>query len=518
MAHSQASEVPTTERMSEKEAQVRALRPTKSGGFLRRHFAEVAMCAQVVVDLALVVFSCLGAWALREHFAPAQFQTPLTYYFEAFSITAAVCLVCFYQFGLYHPIKSLLNVKEFYAVTKATFVAFLLVSILLVFLTPTQIKADGPFRYLVFLHERLALNVDPSLISRVTLLMAFLFIYATMMVGRFFSFRLIQRAHKRGWGHRNLLIVGAGPTARTLQRKFLLMPTLGLNLVGFVDEDEGRVGSQIGRSRILGTPDDLERLIVEYEVGEVIVARPEDPSSRIEALVEQLEVSGVEYSLVPRFYRFFDTGRVRVSNLDATPLISPSHPHASWFQRFGKRVTDIVGSTIVLLLGLPLFALLALLVKLDSKGPVLFWQTRIGKDGQPFRIAKFRTMYVHNCGDEEAPSHDSDPRVTRFGRYLRRYSLDELPNFWNVWRGDMSLVGPRPEMPFIVERYDRRHRERLTVKPGITGLWQISYARQYAIHDNLDYDIYYIENQSILLDAVIMALTVIAVVRGTGAY
>ena len=155
---------------------------------------------------------------------------------------------------------------------------------------------------------------------------------------------------------------------------------------------------------------------------------------------------------------------------------------------------------------------------MDSKGPVLFWQTRIGKDGKPFRIAKFRTMFVEKCADEEAPSHDSDPRVTRFGRVLRRYSLDELPNFWNVLLGSMSLVGPRPEMPFIVERYDRRHRERLLVKPGITGLWQISYARQYAIHDNLDYDIYYIENQSLLLDLVIMVLTVIAVVRGTGAY
>ena len=518
MAHSQASEVPTTERMSDKQAQAEALRPTRSGGFLRRHFAEVAMCLQVIVDLTLVVSSCLAAWAIREHFAPEEFKTPLPYYFEAFSITAAVCLICFYRFGLYNPIKSLLNVKEFYGVAKATLVAFLVVSIVLVFLTPTQIKADGPFRYMVYLHERLALNVDPSLISRMTLVLAFAGIFASMMVGRFVAFRLIQRAHKRGWGHRNLLIVGAGTTARSLQRKFLLMPTLGLNLVGFVDEDEDRVGAPIGRSRILGTPDDLDRLVVEHQVGEVIVARPDDPPSKIEALVEKLEDTGVEYSLVPRFYRFFDTGRVRVTNLDATPLISPSHPKASWIQAFGKRATDLVGSALVLLLGLPIFLLIALLIKLDSKGPVLFWQTRIGKDARPFRIAKFRTMYVENCGDEEAPSHDSDPRVTRFGKFLRRYSLDELPNFWNVFLGDMSLVGPRPEMPFIVERYDRRHQERLSVKPGITGLWQISYARQYAIHDNLDYDIYYIENQSVLLDAVIMALTVIAVVRGTGAY
>ncbi|HPF15216.1 MAG: sugar transferase [Planctomycetes bacterium] len=504
--------------MTEKEAQAKALRPSRQGGFLRRNFAGVAMCAQVLVDLSLVVVACLLAWAVREHFAPILFRTPLDYYFEVFSLTAAVCLLCFHYFGLYNPIKSLLNVKEFYGVTKSTVAAFLVISILLVFLRPTTIEADGPFSVLVQLHTRIALHVNPSQISRVTLLLAFTFIFVFMMIGRFVSFRWIQACHRRGIGHRNLLIIGAGSTGRSLQRKFLLMPTLGLNLVGFVDEDPDRVGAQVGRSRILGTPADLVSLIEKYRVGEVIIARPEDPPEKMEGLVEHLEAIGVEYSLVPRFYRLFDTGRVQVTNLDATPIITRSRMVVPWSYRLFKRVIDVLISGVVMLLGLPVFGLLALGIKLDSKGPILFWQTRVGRGGAPFRIAKFRTMFVDDCRDEVAPSHDSDPRVTRFGRLLRRYSLDELPNFWNVFMGDMSLVGPRPEMTFIVERYDRRHRERLLVKPGITGLWQISYARQFAIHDNLDYDIYYIENQSILLDIVIMVLTVIAVVRGTGAY
>jgi lipopolysaccharide/colanic/teichoic acid biosynthesis glycosyltransferase len=149
---------------------------------------------------------------------------------------------------------------------------------------------------------------------------------------------------------------------------------------------------------------------------------------------------------------------------------------------------------------------------------VFFRQVRVGLNGLPFEMLKFRTMYDTDCADAEAPETEQDPRVTRIGRLLRRYSLDELPNFINVMRGEMSVVGPRPEMPFIVARYSDGDRERLRAKPGVTGLWQISYARQMAIHDNLDYDLYYIENQSFLLDLVIVALTGVAVVKGTGAY
>ncbi|MCA9001450.1 MAG: sugar transferase [Planctomycetes bacterium] len=516
MAQSSASDIGPSDRAHgvKKGAGAAARR----GTFAQRHFEELAMCGQVLLDLFLVVSACLLAWVLRERFAPVTNKVPLDYYAEAFSLTAACCLVSFRVFGLYNPIKSLLNVREFYGVTKAVVVSFILVIAGLSMLRPTNTPVDGSFEFLAAVHHRFSLRIDPAQISRSTLVLAFILIYGFMMSGRFLTFRWIQACHRRGIGHRNLLIIGAGSTGRTLQRKLLLMPTLGLNLVGFVDEDKKRVGAQVGRSRVLGDLDDLPELIDKHNVGEVIIARPDDPPEKIMAMVDHLERAGVHYSLVPRFYRLFDTGRVQVTNLDATPLISRARHRVGWTLSFGKRLVDIVISALVLILGSPLLLLIAAAIKWDSKGPALFVQTRIGRDGKPFRIAKFRTMYVASCGDEEAPSNESDPRVTRVGKWLRRYSLDEVPNFWNVFKGDMSLVGPRPEMPFIVDRYDRRHRERLLVKPGITGLWQISYARQYAIHDNLDYDIYYIENQSILLDAVILMLTVVAVVRGTGAY
>jgi lipopolysaccharide/colanic/teichoic acid biosynthesis glycosyltransferase len=181
-------------------------------------------------------------------------------------------------------------------------------------------------------------------------------------------------------------------------------------------------------------------------------------------------------------------------------------------------VLDVLFAVLVLLLTAPLFLVAAILILRESKGPVFFRQVRIGLDGRPFRMLKFRTMYTHLSGDAVKPSNPEDPRITRTGRLLRRYSLDELPQFINVLLGSMSVVGPRPEMPFIVERYGAFERERLKAKPGITGLWQISYARQTAIHENLDYDIYYVENRSMLLDLVIIVLTCFAVMKGTGAH
>jgi exopolysaccharide biosynthesis polyprenyl glycosylphosphotransferase len=231
----------------------------------------------------------------------------------------------------------------------------------------------------------------------------------------------------------------------------------------------------------------------------------------------KLDGLGVPYYVVPRFYHLMSYN-VRIENLDSIPLITRTERRESLFSLAVKRVFDVAVSAAVLVATLPLFIVFAILIKRESKGPVFFRQTRIGQGGKPFEMIKFRTMHVQECGDAVAPKNENDPRVTKVGRLLRRYSLDELPNFINVLRGDMSVVGPRPEMPFIVDTYGALDRERLRAKPGVTGLWQISYARQDAIHSNLDYDLYYIENRSLLLDLVIVALTGFAVARGTGAF
>ncbi len=182
-----------------------------------------------------------------------------------------------------------------------------------------------------------------------------------------------------------------------------------------------------------------------------------------------------------------------------------------------KRVLDVAGSLLLLLLLLPLFALIAALVRIDSPGPAIFCQRRIGKDGGEFLLWKFRSMRVDAPKYAPSPASTLDPRLTRIGRLIRRISVDELPQLINVLRGEMSLVGPRPEMPFIVDSYSSLERKRLAVKPGITGLWQVSPARAFPIHENLQYDLHYIHHQSLLLDGAILLRTIAAVIYGIGA-
>jgi lipopolysaccharide/colanic/teichoic acid biosynthesis glycosyltransferase len=182
-----------------------------------------------------------------------------------------------------------------------------------------------------------------------------------------------------------------------------------------------------------------------------------------------------------------------------------------------KRSLDISASCVLLIVLSPLLVAVALVIKIDTDGPVFFRQKRIGKNGSAFDLWKFRSMRADAPPYERSPVSTLDPRLTKSGRLLRRLSLDELPQLINVLQGDMSLVGPRPEMPFIVEQYGALERQRLRVRPGITGLWQISPARAMPIHENVEYDLFYIEHRSMLLDCSIMLRTIAAVVRGIGA-
>ena len=194
------------------------------------------------------------------------------------------------------------------------------------------------------------------------------------------------------------------------------------------------------------------------------------------------------------------------------------HPRSAGIEyRIVKRVCDIAGSLVLLTLLLPLLPLVGLLVKIDSPGPVLFRQRRIGRSGKEFLLWKFRSMRIDAPPYASSPTSDMDWRLTRAGRIMRRVSIDELPQLINVLKGEMSLVGPRPEMPFIVDRYTATERERLAAKPGITGLWQVSPARAHPIHENLQYDLHYIRHQNLVLDGAILLRTIFAVIQGVGA-
>ena len=493
---------------------------TIAGTFVRRHFEPLMLSVQVVIDLLVVWLACWMGWQLRESIAWSAGPS-FGVYREVFLLTSAVTLVCFHSYGMYSPLKSLLNIEEFKAVAKSTVTSFFVVHSLLLLLRSSNMQPKGIYEFLLPLHKFVDFHlVDEAggfLFSRLTVVIAFGCILALTTASRFVSFKTIQWLHRRGIGNRNVLIYGTGDTARRLQMKFGLVPTLGLNLIGFVTEERDEVGRRIDRYEVLGTREELEFLIRRYKISEVFVAFPEGTEEEMLSIVETLAQNGVVYHVVPRFYHLF-AHKVRIENLDSIPLVTRADQHSSLLQALLKRLLDLVVASVVILLGAPLFVMTAVLIKRESPGPVFFRQTRVGRDGKPFKMVKFRTMFVERSGDAPKPQSSDDPRLTRIGKWLRRYSLDELPQVFNVLTGDMSIVGPRPEMQFIVDRYGALERERLRVKPGLTGLWQISYARGEAIHENMEYDIYYIEHQSFLLDVVIIALTGFAVVKGTGAY
>ena len=218
-------------------------------------------------------------------------------------------------------------------------------------------------------------------------------------------------------------------------------------------------------------------------------------------------------SFVPNLYQIF-LDKIKMQKIGNIPIFSESDEDENGIYPRIKQSIDFFTSVFLLILISPFFIVFALLIKIDSKGPVFFKQDRIGKNGKNFKIYKFRSLFCDAEPYEVNPLDSKDARITRFGRFLRKTSLDEIPQLINVIKGEMSLVGPRPEMPFIASGYTDIHRERLKILPGITGLWQLSGDRRKAIHENMEYDLYYKNNMSFFLDLAILLETLIFAFRG----
>jgi lipopolysaccharide/colanic/teichoic acid biosynthesis glycosyltransferase len=230
--------------------------------------------------------------------------------------------------------------------------------------------------------------------------------------------------------------------------------------------------------------------------------------ARLREVLDFCRRGGLEVGVVPRLIDARPDDLV-VEDLSAIPVLRPRPRRTTAVYRIAKRLLDLLVASIGMVMTGPLWLLAASLILLDSRGPVLFVQERVGLRGRPFRILKFRTMRTDTAPYDHSPVGDIDPRITRIGRILRVGGLDELPQLINVLRGEMSMVGPRPEMPFIVAGYTDQQRIRLEAKPGITGLWQVSADRHSEIHENIEYDLYYIKHQSILLDILVLVETVL---------
>jgi exopolysaccharide biosynthesis polyprenyl glycosylphosphotransferase len=353
------------------------------------------------------------------------------------------------------------------------------------------------------------------------------FVFSTFLVC--LLWRIFTRAYFRARAQsitasRRLLVVGTGPLGQNVGRQILDSPTENLTLIGFVDDGYGIQNT----TPPLGALDQLKILIPQHQVTDVVIALPYSAyhqMGEIVACLDDLPV-GVWIAL-----GFFDLAlyRTNIEDFAGIPMLDLRASAIDDYQRLVKRAFDIFFGLLALIPALPLMAISSLMIFLEDGFPVLFRQKRVGENGKLFEMLKFRTM-VKNAEalQSQVEKRDADgnlihktkedPRVTRVGRWLRRLSLDELPQFFNILAGSMSLVGPRPEMPYLVEKYQPWQRKRFAIPPGLTGWWQVNGRSDKPMHLHTEDDLYYIQNYSIWLDLQIIVRTIWVVLVGKGSY
>ncbi len=356
-------------------------------------------------------------------------------------------------------------------------------------------------------------------VARLAILMALLLMPAFVALGRRTVRALGAWLLSTRLGAQSVIVYGAGETGQHLADRLQNNPQLGFLPIGFLDDEieseDGWVYFGPGRRErapFLGDENQLLNCAEATGARYLFVAKPAIGTARLMEIQERCRELRIACYFVPLF-AMGAFRRLAMTMIGDIPLMYEKVASMQTAQRWSKRVFDLIASSLLLTLLALLFALIALAIKLSSRGPVFFTQDRIGRNGRFFRIVKFRTMHVH----AEAYRHGKTSQAQQIfpvGRFLRRTSLDEFPQLVNVLKGEMSLVGPRPDMPHVVKTYNPIQRERLLVLPGMTGLWQVSGNRNTPIHENVDYDLYYIYNQSLLMDLIILTRTVIAMFQG----
>jgi len=364
--------------------------------------------------------------------------------------------------------------------------------------------------------------------SRGLLPLAAMTMLVLLIASRIVKSIIVSRMRRKGIGIKQVLIVGAGEVGRTVMRTIVARPELGYRLVGFVDDDPTKGQTDLGRIKALGSLDNLLAVTGSLNIDMVIVTLPWMYQRKILRIVRQCERQCVQAYIVPDLLQI-TINQVGIETLGEVPMIGMREEAISHGWRVVKRIVDIVGSLTALIAGAPFALVVALLIKLDSRGPIIFQQIRLGGREKPFTCYKFRTMRRNAEAEREALMEETngdkrlfkmkdDPRITPLGRLLRKFRIDEYPQFFNVLRGDMSIVGPRPPVPSEVEHYLEWHRHKLDVPVGITGLAQVRGGSDLSFDEWALLDTWYAENWTFLLDLKIMLKTVGVILRGQGAY
>jgi len=467
----------------------------------------------VASDLFVVSLSWIFAYWLRfsSELIPVDKGVPeFAVYLRLMLFVWLIWVFTFKRFGLYQSMRGSSRFKELLTLVRANLFA------ILVLLAVTYLfrEKDVPFSRLVFV----IFGITATL---------------STMLSRSVIRGVLRGLRSRGYNLRYALIVGAEDLAKQVSARLVAHPEYGVEVVGMLARDvrgrtpsaprfmtQGSAAVQLSLSHeiahdeanlpVVGQYDDLPRFIATGNIDQVIVALPLEDHNELPKVLASIGDSIVDVKLVPDYHKFIKLGS-RVEEFDGLPFVNLLSTPLSGYNAIKKRAFDVVASSALLILFAPVLLLIALLVKLTSRGPIFFSQERVGLDGECFRIYKFRTMRVDAEAEGARFATKNDPRTTPIGKFLRRYSLDELPQLLNVLLGQMSLVGPRPERPVFIEEFRQhipRYMLRHKVQAGMTGWAQVNGWRgNTSIEKRIECDLYYIENWSLSLDLKILGLT-----------
>lgn len=462
---------------------------------LRNRFAQIALALEVLLDWGATLVAVLCAFYVYHllHLGKGYKHT-LSVAIVTAALVATVMVVLLDRAGAYRESNSLLRIRESERLLRVT----------------TQVFALG-----------VVVNFfSARLFPRWIAVLSYVLILAFTLALKQVFFATVNAAHTRGLGLRRLVIYGAGFTGMRLFSALARSPKLGLSPVAIIDDGPEMQGVEIfelnyrrERSLRVEAGPISAGLLRRVDASVLVVAVPSLSHEKFVAAAAAAAEAGATFAFVPSMSVLPDA-MLNHADIDGVLLATSARMDESVLYVAAKRLLDVFGALVILLLSSPLWMVIAALIRLESPGRAFFLQTRVGKNGKLFRMWKFRSMRSDAPAYAFSPNKAVDERITRVGRWLRRTSLDELPQLLNVLKGDMSLVGPRPEMPFIVEQYTPLQRHRLVVKPGMTGLWQLSADRAFLIHENINYDFYYIKNRNLFMDIAILLHTALFAMRG----
>jgi len=455
-------------------------------------------------DLGAVLLAFLCAYWFRGIFPQESYATlfPFSWYLNLLLAVVPIWSITLYLTGLYRDWRGQGRWKETWGIFKAVLISSLFLGFILFAL-----------KY--------------QFVSRIFILLFALFDFFFVIAARTSIRTIILFSNRKIERFRMILIVGTEERALSLAQNIEKHKDLGLRILGFVATGDGSPPQKLNGYPVLGSAKDLPQLLEREVVDEVIFAISQEELKNMGDLFLSCEERGITARLAINFFPHV-IAKTHLEELDGLPLLTFTTTPKNELMLLLRRIFDFVGSIILILILSPVFLLITLAIGLDSRGPAIYRQVRCGLNGRRFTFYKFRSMVqgaetrkgdllAHNLMDGPVFKMKNDPRVTRAGRFLRKTSLDELPQLFNVLRGDMSFVGPRPPIPEEVEKYEGWQRRRLSMKPGITGLWQVSGRNQIDFQQWMKLDLEYIDNWSMWLDFKILIKTILVVLLRKGA-